>query len=70
LHGTFGHFGHWCAVPQPLAFRLANRERGSLAVINFARIPAKIKLRNVAMQVLAADVVESSVDAALQQRES
>jgi hypothetical protein len=40
------------------------------AIINFARIPEEIKLRNVPMQVSSANVVESSVHAAFEKRES
>jgi len=41
----------------------------AFAVINLPIVPAKIKLGNVPMEMLAADVVERPVDAALEQRE-
>ncbi len=54
---------------QPLALCASDRACQPFAVIYFAGIPAETKLGNVAMQMLAADVVECVVDATLEQRE-
>jgi hypothetical protein len=51
-----------CA-PDPAGF--SDREHQPRLFIDFARIAAEIKLRDVSMQLFSAEVVEGSVDAAL-----
>ena len=62
----------WLLVGQAIAFRTRHDERGPFAVVDAERDPvvvAELKLRAVAVQVALADVVETAVDATLEQTE-
>jgi len=63
LYAAFGQFGDWLAIVQPLAFHAPNHTRQPFAVLNFARIPSEIQLRDLPMKMFSPDIVESSVDA-------
>lgn len=62
--------GYQLLEREPLPVRLTNCVHGALAIVYMAIVPPKIELRNIAMQMLAADVVKRAVDAALQERKN
>jgi hypothetical protein len=67
--GILTTFDNWLLISEAFADCALDRERGSRAVIYLSSVPAKIKFRNVAMQMLSADVVKRPIDSALEQRE-
>src|ERR1700722_7387848 len=56
-------------IAKSFTFRLANSPRRAFAVVYLAIIPAEIKLGNVPMEMLAANIVKCAHDAALEQGE-
>jgi len=54
---------YWLAIANRSAFRTANRAREQLAVIDFPGVPSKVKVRDVPMEILSANVMERTVDA-------
>ena len=59
----------WIAITQPFALRLTDGACCALTVINLPIVPTEIKLGNVTVKMLPADVVKRAHDAALEQRE-
>ena len=53
-------------VSESLMVCAPDRKSGSFAVVQLTGVPAVFKLRQVAMQVLAADTVKCAIDAAFE----